>query len=388
MSIFKKVFAIFLCSFLFLSLLLFLPKSATAAEFHFKSFTLFQEETINDDVYAIGDTVIINGIVQGDLIVLADVVQVTGTITGDVYIIGSKIDLNANIYGSTFLFGNNTTVEGLLVQNVYLVSSFLNYSADTEKDLFAFFLESSIKGSVGDDLRIAGMRTTVDSMVKGDMILLSNQYNSSEEKITGSIYYNTTLNNIAKEQGVELNDTIQIDLSSLNSDWSVKVLPSLISFLSLCIVGFIIITLTPVKTVEIRRKITNSTDDFLKSLAVGLVVSLLIPLPLFILFISIIGAPAAIFITGLLAFVILFGKIWVETAFGKEILELFGIKEYRPFKSFLIGRVITTIINFIPVVRGFYNTVLILVALGAIIRMKKEYYLIAKEQTKNSRKKK
>lgn len=61
---------------------------------------------------------------------------------------------------------------------------------------------------------------------------------------------------------------------------------------------------------------------------------------------------------------------------------MFNVKEYRPFKSFLIGRVLTVLISIIPIVRGFYNIILGFVALGAVVRMKREYYQIANKQAK------
>ncbi len=54
--------------------------------------------------------------------------------------------------------------------------------------------------------------------------------------------------------------------------------------------------------------------------------------------------------------------------------ELFKVKEYRPFKSFLIGRGVTTIIRLIPIIGGIYNFLVITVALGAFVRLKHEQF--------------
>jgi hypothetical protein len=380
MKIFKKIYNILPITILSFLLLLLVPSTINAAQFHFKSYTLPAEETVYEDIYVVADTIKIDGVIDGDVILLADTVQLNGTITGDAYLMGGKIDVDATVYGNTFVFANNSTVGGLLTGNTYLASSFLNYNADSEGDLFAFFLESNIKGSVGDDLRAFGIRSKVDSIVRGDLLLIGEQHTASEEKVSGNIFYNSTIEGIAKDQGVEIDRMFKFETPTLRRDWNLKAASVGINFLSLLLVGYFIISLTPVKSIEIRKRITDSTDDFLKSLGIGFVLAIVIPIPLFILFISIIGTPLAVFITGLLSFVMIFGKIWVETAFGKEILELFGVKEYRPFKSFLVGRVLTTVVSFIPIVRGFYNTIVVLVALGAIVRMKNSYYKIAKEQ--------
>jgi len=380
MNIFKNIYKILPITFLFLLLSVLLPSKIEAAQFHFKSYTLSQEQSIDDDIYAVGEDFKIDGVVNGDVVVLGNTIQLNGTVTGDVYLVGEKINIDATVYGNTFIFGNNTSVEGTLAESTYIMTSILNYNADTQKDLFGFFLESSMKGTIGDDLRIVGFRSNIESIVRGDAILLGDGHTVNDMNVTGDIFYNTTLKDIAKSQGVDIDDGINVDMPTLKRNLKFNLSIILINFLSMLLVGFVLITLTPVKSVEIRKRITNSTTDLLSSLGIGFLAAVIIPLPLLVLFFSVVGTPLAIFIIGLLSFLFIFGKVWVELAFGKEVLELFGVKEYRPFKSFLIGRVITVLITLIPVVGGFYSGILGLLALGAMIRMKNDYFSITKKQ--------
>lgn len=380
MNIFKNIYKILPITFLFLLLSVLLPSKIEAAQFHFKSYTLSQEQSIDDDIYAVGEDFKIDGVVNGDVVVLGNTIQLNGTITGDVYLVGEKINIDATVYGNTFIFGNNTSVEGTLAESTYIMTSILNYNADTQKDLFGFFLESSMKGTIGDDLRIVGFRSNIESIVRGDAILLGDGHTVNDMNVTGDIFYNTTLKDIAKSQGVDIDDGINVDMPTLKRNLKFNLSIILINFLSMLLVGFILITLTPVKSIEIRKRITDSTTDLLSSLGIGFLAAVIIPLPLLILSFSVIGTPLALLITGLLSFLFIFGKVWVELAFGKEVLELFGVKEYRPFKSFLIGRVITVLITLIPVVGGFYSSIVGLLALGAIIRMKNDYFSMAKKQ--------
>ena len=380
MNIFKNIYKILPITFLFLLLSLLLPSKIEAAQFHFKSYTLSQEQSIDDDIYAVGEDFKIDGVVNGDVVVLGNTIQLNGTITGDVYLVGEKINIDATVYGNTFVFGNNTSIEGTLAESTYIMTSILNYNADTQKDLFGFFLESSMKGTIGDDLRIVGFRSNIESIVRGDAILLGDGHTVNDMNVTGDIFYNTTLKDIAKSQGVDIDDGINVDMPTLKRNLKFNLSIILINFLSMLLVGFVLITLTPVKSIEIRKRITDSTTDLLSSLGIGFLAAVIIPLPLLILSFSVIGTPLALLITGLLSFLFIFGKVWVELAFGKEVLELFGVKEYRPFKSFLIGRVITVLITLIPVVGGFYSSIVGLLALGAIIRMKNDYFSMAKKQ--------
>ncbi len=359
---------------------LLIPSKVNATQFHFESYSLAKEDVVDEDIYIVADEIRIDGIVHGDVIAIGDSIQLNGTVVGDAYLIGSKIDVQASIYGITFLFGNNSTVEGLLAENTYIFSSFLNYNADTGKNLFTFFLESSINGSVGGNLRAFGSKSVIDAFVNKDLLVLAGQYSIEEEKVVGEIFDKVKTQEIAVEQGVEPSKEI-------SPSWETNVIMAFVGFLSMLLVGFILIFVAPVKSYAIKEKISGSSGEFFTSLAVGFVVLVLVPFPLVVLLLTVIGAPAAIMMLGALLFIFTFGRIWVEMTFGNEVLGLFGIKEYRPYKSLLTGRFISTLIYLIPVVGTLYSMILGTVALGAILRMKKGHYDIATEKSKEYKKK-
>ncbi len=384
MKIFKKILLTLPLLLLLTTISLLSPTNAEAAKFEFKSYVLTSDQTIDEDLYVIADDIKVDGVIDGDVILVGDSVQLNGTITGDAYILATTTNINSNVYGNIFVFGNNTKIEGLVTANTYIVSSFLDYQADTQRDMLAIFFDGTLKGSVGDDLRAIGIKPNIESIIRGDLVLIGEQEDLTETTVTGEIYDSNRLSRIAESQGVDIEETPSFDIETT---WESRTLSLTINFLSFLLVGFILISISPVKTYKIQEKITGSTNEFLKSLALGFLVAILLPLPLFILAISVVGTPAAMLITGLLLFLMFFGKVWVETALGKEILVLLKIEGYRPFKSFLAGRVLTILVNIIPIVRGFYNMILSFVALGAIIRMKKDYYQLANKQAKEYREK-
>jgi hypothetical protein len=360
------------------------PANVEAAQFEFKSYTLPSDQTVHEDLYVVTDNIKIDGVVDGDVLLIGDTVQLNGTVTGDVYMLGRILNIDSNVYGNIFVFGSNTKIEGLVTDNTYVFSSFLDYQADTQKDMLAIFLDGILKGSVGDDLRAISQNPSIESTISGDLVLIGDGENLTDATVAGEIYDSQRLSEIAKSQGVDTEETSFFDTESA---WS-KPLSLIVGFLSFLLVGFILISITPVKTYRVQEKITGSTNEFLKSLAVGFGVAILLPVPLFILAISIVGTPAAILITSLLFFLMFFGKIWVETALGQEILYLLKVEGYRPFKSFLTGRVLTILVNIIPMVSVFYNAILSFVAVGAVVRMKGDYYQLANKQAKEYREKK
>jgi hypothetical protein len=384
MKIFKKILLTLPLLLLLTTISLLSPTNVEAAKFEFKSYVLSSDQTIDEDLYVVADDIKVDGVVDGDVILVGDSVQLNGTITGDAYILGTTINIDSNVYGNIFVFGNNSKIEGLVTENTYIVSSFLDYEADTQKDMLAMFFDGTLKGSVGDDLRAIGIKPNIESIIRGDLVLIGEQENLTETTVTGEIYDSDRLNRIAESQGIDIEETPSFDMEE---GWETRTVTLTVNFLSFLLVGFILISISPVKTYKIQEKITGSTNEFLKSLVLGFIIAILIPIPLFLLAISVVGTPAAMLITGLLIFLMFFGKVWVETALGREILTLLKIEGYRPFKSFLAGRVLTILVNIIPIVRGFYNMILSFVALGAIIRMKKDYYQLANKQAKEDREK-
>lgn len=348
-------------------------RPVNAAEFHFKDYTLNQDQTVADDLYITNSYTEINGLVQGDLFVAATDVKITGTITGDVYVVGSNITFTGNTYGNLVAVGNDISVQGIIKANAYTIGSTVTFSGNVEMDYINIAMRTSLTGSVGDDARFITSDGTIDTLIKGDLIILGSRYSLQEEKVTGNIYDSVIIENIAKEQGVIFDKEVNMNTPKVyTTNWTDKLFGALFSFCSLSLVGYVMIASAPVKTGKIMSKITGSPKDFIFSLLIGFAVLVVAPVALLLLSISLVGLPLAFFVFGLLLFLTVFGQLWVETAFGQEILYLLKSEGYRPFKSLAIGRLISVLIGLVPFVGFFYSVTLMSTAVGAFIRMKLE----------------
>jgi cobalamin biosynthesis protein CobD/CbiB len=167
---------------------------------------------------------------------------------------------------------------------------------------------------------------------------------------------------------------------------SINIFSTLLGFVSMYIVGIILIYLAPVKTLQIEKKVIASLQEFLFSFLVGLAILVVIPVPIIILGITLIGTPLAILISGLLIFAMFFGTIWVESAIGYKILSTVDKKDNKRLLSLLVGRGLSTVVNFIPIVRGLYKMILSTVAVGAIVRTKYDAFPNKGKKKKKSKK--
>jgi hypothetical protein len=346
-------------------------KPANAAEFHFKDYTLNQDQTVTDDLYVTNSYTEINGLVQGDLFVVATDIKITGTVTGDIYMVGSNITFTGNTYGNLVAIGNDITIQGIIKANAYTIGSSVNFSGNVEKDYTDIAMRTNVTGSVGDDARLMTSDGTIDTLVQGDLIVLGSKYSLQKEKVTGNIYDSARLDAIAKDQGVVFNREIDHP-KTYTYNWSSKLFGALFAFCSLSLVGYVMIASAPVKTGKIITKVTDSPKDFIYSLLIGLGILIIAPLALLLLSVSLVGLPLSFFIFGLLLFLTVFGRLWVETALGQELLLLMKSDGYRPFKSLAVGRLISVLVGLIPFVGFFYSVTLMSTAVGAFVRMKLE----------------
>jgi predicted acyltransferase (DUF342 family) len=356
-------------------LLLGLYTPAKAAEFKTENYTLQQSEVVEDNVYVIGDTVEVAGVIDGDLFAISDITTVSGTITGDLYVSSSSVNLSGNVYGSTFLVGESVDVSGSVARNVFLMSMFSDISGSVGKDAAIFSVNSSVSGKVTEDLRIFANQSHISGVVNGEALIRANSSTVDKELIKGDIYENVGADKDIKSGEKYFKNIFQ----------SINVLSILIGFIAMYIVGVVLIYLAPIKTLEIEKKVVSSTQEFLFSFLTGLIIFIVLPLPLILLSITIIGLPLAILIIGFLIFTTLFGTIWVESAIGYKILSTTDRKDPQRLLSLLIGRGLTTVVSFIPIVRGLYRFVLGLTATGAIVRMKYDVYKNRGKQKKSKK---
>jgi cytoskeletal protein CcmA (bactofilin family) len=363
-------------------LLLGLSRPSSAATFKNESYALTESEIVEENLYINGETVQIDGVIDGDLLVCSENLTISGTVTGDLYSASSIVDISGNIYGSVFVAAQNVKLSGSVARNAFIGSAFSDVSGSVGKDLIVFAGNTTVTGKVTEDIKVFSSRSNISGTVKGEALVYAAYSKINESLVEGEVYENidtTTQETTTRTSsfGKSLRKSIFSQMVSIN------IFSTLLGFVSMYIVGVILIYLAPVKTLQIEKKIVTSLQEFLSSFLIGLAILAVIPVPIIILGITLIGTPLAILISGLLIFAMFFGTIWVESAIGYKILSTVDKTDNKRLLSLLVGRGLSTVVNFIPIVRGLYKMILSTVAVGAIVRTKYDAF-----QNKSKKKKK
>src|SRR2546428_110206 len=128
-----------------------LPLQAAAADLRQgPSVTVGRGQTINDDIYAAGGTISIDGTVNGSVIAAGGTITVSGTVSRDVMIAGGTVNVTGKVGGSVRAVGGNITLNGPVEQDVVVTGGTVDIASG---------------GTIGRDLVIAGGTATVSAPV-------------------------------------------------------------------------------------------------------------------------------------------------------------------------------------------------------------------------------
>jgi len=304
---------------------------------------------IRDDLVIAGGNIKLDGIIEGDLISASRSLVQNGLILGSLNAVSQDLDVLGTVKGSVRGFAQNVNVNGKLERNLiafgYAVD--IKPGAEIEKDITAFCgkmtldgkLGGSLKGSVGE-LVICGI-VNKDISVEADKITLM-----PTATILGDLKYKSKRE--AKiESGAQISgETVWTKKEPKEEKkakvifWEVAWIPEMLFLLALMVTGIVLPLLFKKNAYQAKQAIG---DSFLKSLGLGFVLMVCIPIAILVLFVTVIGIPIAIIAFFGYAVLIYIAKIPVATFVGEKIIKALGKRgEPSLIWSMLLGLVVLT----------------------------------------------
>lgn len=155
-------------------------------------------ETIDDDLMLSGDTVQMDGTVNGMLIATGSTVVINGTVNGDLIAMGQTVIVteNAVVDGNIFTGAQIITIDGKVTGSVAAGSMSVNLGKNTaiDKNLYygGYSLDLVDGASVGRDVRAGVAQATLsgqvgqDAVVYGDAVEVNGNIGRNAEFIVGN----------------------------------------------------------------------------------------------------------------------------------------------------------------------------------------------------------
>lgn len=134
-------------------------------------------ETIDDTLVVSADTVIVEGVVRGDLIAFGGHVRLAGRTHGSLLCLARRLDVDGQVDGDVYAVVDSIGVRGRVERNLHVASARADLAVGSvvAGDLVALVQEARLGGLVGRDARTHARQTDVAGTVGRNAHLVSDR---------------------------------------------------------------------------------------------------------------------------------------------------------------------------------------------------------------------
>lgn len=326
--------------------------------------TVSSNQVVNNTLFAAGKTVDIAGTVNGDVFCAGQNVNVSATVHGDVICSGQDISITGRVLGDVRLAGQDVTIGGTVRDNASVAgqSFVIDSRGQIGQDLSAASGTVELNGLVGRDVAISATDLNLNNGVGRNVQASVNQLTlGSTAKVGGSITYSSH-NTLHKANGAMVNGTITRHTPTAHhGHFFVGWLFAIYIFVALLVVALVLVLLFP-RVFEHAALMANASKG--RTLLVGFAASILMPILLAVIAMTLIGLPLAL-LAGLawLLVVLLAGP------FAAYLLGTWLIPRHRnPIIVMLLGASILFLLYLLPILGFLIWLVAAWFGIGMILR--------------------
>lgn len=365
--------------FLFFLLTFFVYSANSSLAFDLKSSTeinISNNDSLEENLYLFGANITFDSDFKKDLFLVGANNFVKGSFFEDLQLIGLKNYFSGESFGDTRLIGGETIIKGNTNKDLVIVSTraIIEDGSILNGQTLIVAGEVYLNGEVLDNIKIIAGKVYVNSSILGDVeITAQDVYINNKSDIKGDfVYFSPKRAQI--DSGAKIkNELVYNQIESIEENEFVK--KTVLSFVNFwSVIKFLATLFTAFILVFVFKMFSQRTSDlafkkFWKSILIGILSVLLIPIFILILAASLFGLPLA----GILfsSYVILF--ILTAPVSG-IILGYYLQKIYKKDKKVevefgptAIGIVLLTFLYFIPWVGNIIKTIFFVLSFGAMV---------------------
>jgi cytoskeletal protein CcmA (bactofilin family) len=334
---------------------------------HGEFVTVPASETVDDTLLATGNTVRVEGVINGDLLVLSRDVEVRGTVKGDLVSLAKRTVVSGNVEGHIYNFSQSLDLDGQVGHSVYAWSQ-------------SFLVGNG--GHVGGGVVVGAGDFVLDGEVKRSVTIFA-----SNADVSGTVVReltmaggSLTLTNTARVGGNltarvrELKNVRIADSATITGKRDIQVhvrknpytrprfyFHQAIWLASALLVGWLGLLLFP----GFFQSATQRVGLVWRSLALGVAVLAGVPVAVVVAAITLVGLPLSLILFAAYLVAIYLAKIWVAAFLGRMLLKPSGATKGDWVLGLLLGLLILAIIGFIPYFGGLVRFGVVCLGLGA-----------------------
>ncbi len=273
-------------------------------------------KTQHDDTYRAGETIKVDAVVQGDLVIAGGNLIVNDSINGDLTAAGGELFLNSYIADDVRIAVGTVTIDSEIGDDLVVFGGevILTENAKVHGNLKCFAGSIEINGEVIGKLKVKGADVLINGTIKetskiiGEDITIGSNAKFHKEveywNSDGEIDFKNTLVNTEANFNENLGEEkSQLSLTTFGTtSFSLWIFYVLSAFL-------VILVLHGLFKNTFSTAVEGIENNWLKSFGFGLIYLIGIPLLIILALLMIIGIPLGLFATVIFIFSLLFGHL-------------------------------------------------------------------------------
>ena len=326
------------------------------------------DQTVDETVYAAGQTVDIAGTVNGDVICAGQSVTISGTVNGDVICAGQSVEVTGTINGSVRIIGQSVNLGAVVDRNASVAGQNITLSAGAQVkgDLSVAGQNATVDGSVGRDLAAGAATVAVNGKVGRNVSVADGTLNfGNSAAVAGSVTY-TSDNNLSRQPGAVIVGSvtrhIPVRHAPVHRELFAGVWFALYFFVALMVLALALVLLFPQALQSVSEVAVLSPW---KTGLIGVGVSIVVPAVVIALLVTLVGIPLALLVVIGWIFAIFISWPLAAYYLGRRLLQS---RTKNPVLFMLLGEAILLIIYFVPFLGGLITLLAMWFGLGMIVR--------------------
>lgn len=343
--------------------------NASAVEFrhvHGGVVKVAKGEVVADTLVAAGETVLIEGTVDGDLVAAGSRIEVRGEIKGDLIAAGNTIIIGGNVENNALLAAQRISIEGQVKRNVYAASEHfeLANTANILQTVFAAASMGTVDGKIGNSLVAAMGRLQMAGAVDRDIRLHANRVTLlSGAHVGGNLVARTHqpihIDPGAKIDGKTTTETIREKPRYLTARFYFF---QVIWLLAAFVVGVVLLKIFP----RFYGGAAEAVSSVWRSLGLGLAVLAGVPVAAIAAGITLVGLPLALMAVAIYLIALYLAKIFVAAYLGRRLLGTSAAAGSASLGALFLGLLILAVVGHLPFIGILIRFVILLSGLGAL----------------------
>jgi len=326
-------------------------------------FLLEAGDVQDEDAYVAAASARIDGRIEGDLVIAAGAIDIGGVITGDVFVVShARLAITGTVEGSVRGLAREVAISGVVGGDVAVVAGNLTVGGAVERDVLAFAGSISMTGSAGRDVKGRFLDGLVDGPVGRDVDVSVRTFRVGAGAVVGGDVLYRADSDANVSGGAQVTGQFQrlpSRATFIVRVWLIAV--TILSFLAFIVSGFVLLGTFRTTTARATGLVRTATW---KTMWVGLLAVIGIPLLSIVFLFTVVGAPVGLLLILLWLLGLVFAPVPAVAAAGDVLLRgRAGI-----FGAFVVGAVAWRVgIWLVPLVGVLLYTAALVAGTGGLV---------------------